>query len=188
MDIPRERVNLRGVEKFGFGVDSVIETIDYTFGLQIEGGDVSGTTTDSMAVIRWSAAESGTANVHTVTQLIAIATMVPQGHHTIVECAWPLTRHKYMDYKIGFYDTLVSKKDHEPIHKELARFNDDQRNKHILVCWDGKADMGLQLDQPTEIDEYRKFAGVRQAYSFCVGGRPRPETIANMLAAHSVTI
>ena len=188
VDIPRERVKCRGVEKFGFGADSVIETIDWTYGLHIEGADVSGTTTDSISVLHWAAVESGWSKVNTVAQLIAIATMVPQGHHTIVECAWPLTRHGYMDYKIGFYDTLVNKKEHEPIHNALATMNSDKRNKHILVCRKNDKDWGVHFDTSSDKEEYRKIAGVRQAYSFCVGGRPRLEGIKNFLIANKAKI
>lgn len=185
VDIPREKVAWRGVEKFRFGTDSVIQTIDWTYGLAIEGADVSGTTTDSIAALRWCAAANGESSVNSWAQLIAIATMVSQGHHTIVECGWPLTRHGYMDYKIGFYETLVtSKKENEGLYNVLVKFNDDRRNNHVIVCTMNGKTRGLHFDKTNEKDEYRKIAGIRQAYSFCVAGKQDSVAIKNFLKAN----
>lgn len=195
MPIPREQVALRGVEKFKFGDDSVIAALDWTYGLQEEGGDVSGTTTDSIAAMRWA---SG-GQVHPVAQLIAIASMVPQGHHTIVECAWPLTRHKYMDYYIGFYDTLVPVGGYARLAGVLKSLDTHHQNKHVLVCramgksdwktWEQRGgriiapvkELALHFDTPDEIAVYRTLAQVRNAYGFCVGGRPTLDGLANLV-------
>lgn len=185
--ITRERVEWRGVEKFKFRVDSVIETIDWTFGLQMEGGDVSGTTADSIAALRWASRSTGLVNP--VAQLIAIATMIPQGHHTIVEAAWPLTRHGYMNYKIGFYETLVSTgQDYDDLRGLLTKWDRDVRNRHMLVCWDvsRRLQLNFWFDKPDEITEYKKIAGVREAYSFCVGVPPNIKSVENMMKVRGV--
>jgi hypothetical protein len=180
MPLMRDRVEWRGAEKFKFGDLSVINIIDYTYGLQIEGGDVSGTTTDSIAALRWA----GGGVEDPLTQLIAIATMVPQGHHTIVECAWPLTREGYMDYCIGFYETLVPGPGlYGSLRSSLEALHDDARNRHLFVTADGVC---FHFDRPDEIKEYRKIAGIRRAYSMCMGGRTNVSGAANMMRAHHV--
>jgi len=201
MPLPRERVSLRGVERFKFGDDSVIATLDWTYGLQEEGADVSGTTTDSIAAMRWA---SG-GHVNPVAQLIAIASMVPQGHHTVTECAWPLTRHGYMDYHIGFYETLVPEGGYAGLANTLEVHNVDARNKHVLVCramaksdwrtWEQRGgrfivpvkELALHFDKPDEIAVYRRLAGIRAAYGFCVGGRPSLDSLTNLVRIHGGT-
>jgi len=80
--------------------------------------------------------------------------MVPQGHHTIVETAWPMTRFNKitnMNYRIGFDDTLA------PGEGAL---------KNALA---------------------RDLAEIRSAYSFCVVGQPRLDTLANYIKAKTRT-
>ena len=183
----RDRVEWRGIEMFKFEIHSVIETIDWAYGLQIEGGDVSGTTTDSIAALRW--AYASTRLINPIAQLMAIATLVPQGHHSIVECAWPLTRHGYMNYKIGFYETLVpAAQGYDDLRASLEHWNNDVRNKHVLVCKDmtRRLKLNFHFEKPDEISEYKKIAGVRDAYSFCVGGHPNINTTENMMRAHGM--
>jgi len=184
VDIPRERVQWRGVERFEFGDDSTISVLDYTFGLAEEGADVSGTTTDSIATLRWAAGGGG---VSSRLQLIAIATMVIQGHHTIAECAWPLTRNGYMDYEIGFYETLLpSKKESGQLYGKLVKWNDDARNRHVLVFKEGGADVCFQFTRRDNLDEYRRLYGIRKAYGFSVGGRTDREGIENYIVSNRV--
>ena len=184
----RKKVKWRGVEKFQFGDHSVVKTIDYTYGLQIEGGDISGTTTDSIAALSW-ASSAGGADEDPIAQLIAIATMVPQGHHTIVECAWPLTRQGYMDYCIGFYDTLVPKgDDYAGLTTALQNANNDGRNRHLFV-FAGSAGMpqNFLFEKPDEIAEYKKIAGVRRAYGICVAGKLDRRGAENVMRSHGVS-
>jgi hypothetical protein len=194
--IPRERVEWRGVELFKFGEDSVIATVDWAYGLQIEGGDVSGTTTDSIAALRWASRQENLVNP--IVQLIALATMVPQGHHTIVECSWPLTRHGYMDYAIGFYGTLAPA-DHAGLQGTLKIFDNDARNRHVLACvataksdwktWPQRGgriiapvkELALHFDRADEIDVYRHLAEIRRAYGFCAGGRPTLDSVTHFV-------
>jgi len=190
--IPRSCVPWRGVELFEFGNDSIIENIDWTYGLQIEGGDVSGTTSDTIAALEWTDREAGSA-VDEVVNLLAIATMVPQGHHTIVECAWPLTRAGKMNYHIGFYNTLVS--DAHDLSETLRLFDDDRRNRHVLVykgedrVLAGEAVRDAQESGVNRVRDprlsYRNLASVRRAYSFCAGGRPRTESLLNFIKIHA---
>jgi hypothetical protein len=176
LPIDRTRVPWRGVERIKFQDLSVIQHIDYTYGLPVQGGDISGTTTDSIQAVKWASAGRG--EVPT-TQLIAIATMVPAGHHTIVECAWPLTRHGYMSYDIGFYGTLAPS-GNGGLRGELEKFDSDTRNQHILAC----VEKIFLFNQPNEIRDYKEIAGIRRAYSICVAGKLDVRTAKNVLASH----
>jgi hypothetical protein len=185
VDIPRDIVRWRGVEKFKFGGRSIMQIIDWTFGLPIEGGDVSGTTTDSIAALRWA----GEDHLNATSQLIAIATMVPQGHHTIVECAWPLTRQGCMNYSIGFYDTLLPAGSnlHE-LESALKPWESDKFNQHVLVATGNmkSATLNFVFESPAEVLAYKAVSNVRGAYGFCSGGRPDLQGLENLLASHGV--
>ncbi len=184
-ELARVHVKWRGVEKFEFGDASVIKTIDYTYGLPIEGADVSGTTADSYAAVKWSL-EKLVPNRDPAVHLIAIATMVPQGHHTIVECAWPLTRQGVMDYHIGFYDTLAPS-GLAALSADLSQFNNDRRNQHLFVLAKGAVQSNFLFNGPGEAAEYKKIAGIRTAYGICAGGVMDKATGVNVLTAHHVS-
>lgn len=165
---------VRGVERFKFEPKSVIAAMDRTFGLKPEGGDVSGTTTDSIHFIQWSgtAVHVSPATLNAL-QLLPIVTMVAQGHHSLLECAYPLSRHGYMDYHIGYYDTLVPQAASDTIKADLSKavasYERDQRNKHVLVWGRGVQKRGVQLEGE-EIDQFKKMARALTAYGFCVKG------------------
>jgi len=165
---------IRGVERFKFESKSVIAAMDRTFGLKPEGGDVSGTTTDSIHFIQWSgtAVHVGTATLNAL-QLLPIVTMVSQGHHSLLECAYPLSRHGYMDYHIGYYDTLVPQAASDTIKADLRKavgpYEQDQRNKHVLVWGRGVQKRGVQLEGE-EVNQFKKMARALTAYGFCVAG------------------
>jgi len=166
---------VRGVEKYKFEPKSVIATIDRTFGLRPEGGDVSGTTTDSIYALRWAGGTAGVnPNILAAFQLLPMVTMVPQGHHAMVECAYPLSRHGYIDYHIGYYKTLVPLKATDRIKQDLekviAQYDSDMRNKHILVWGHGTQEEGVQMATQAEIDDFKRMARVLSAYGFCVAG------------------
>jgi hypothetical protein len=127
----------------------------------VEGADISGTTTDSIYVL-------GGKSIRAELHLLPIATMVPQGHHTILECAYPLTRHGYMNYSVGFYETL------NPVGgravEVLVQFDTPGRNRHVLIWGTGATEEGVQLVTPDEITEFKRMANVRSAYGYCVTG------------------
>ncbi|MBN1569530.1 MAG: hypothetical protein JXA73_16925 [Acidobacteria bacterium] len=172
---------VRGVDKFRFEPKSVIAAINRTFGLRPEGADISGTTTDSLYALNWAGGVAHVSNeVLGIIQLLPLVTMVPQGHHTIVECAWPLTRHKqkdgstYLDYHVGYYSTLAPMNAgaaaHGRIEGILKDFDADERNKHILVWGRGAGEQGVWMSTEEEIAAFKKAANVRSAYAFCVAG------------------
>lgn len=161
----------RGVDKFQFLPKSVIAAIDRTFGLRPEGADVSGTTTDSIYALRWAGGVSGlTQDMTKAIQILPMVTMVPQGHHTMVECAYPLSRHGLIDYHIGYYTTLSPKQSPALFNTVLGPLETSEKNKHILVWGGGAGEQGVQMDRQDEIDAFKKMARVLSAYGFCVTG------------------
>lgn len=165
---------VRGVKKFRFESKSVIGAIDRTFGLRPEGGDVSGTTTDSIYALRWAGGVAGVGpEILGAIQILPLVTMVPQGHHTIVECAYPLSRNGYIDYHIGYYTTLAPKTAGDTaanrFNSVLAPFDEPARNKHILVWGKGSGEQGVEVEGK-EVDAFKKLARVLSAYGFCVAG------------------
>lgn len=165
---------LRGVDRYKFGSQSVINAIDRTFGLKPEGADVSGTTTDSIYALKWGGGLTGVSNdVLAAIQLLPFATMVPQGHHTMVECAYPLSRWGYIDYHIGYYDTLtpinVTEGDASLFRAALALFDRPDINRHVLVWGRGNGERGVQMEGD-EVEEFKPMAKVLNAYGFCVTG------------------
>ena len=183
--IPRENVKWRGVERFSFGERSVIDVIDWTYGLPVEGANISGTTTDSIAALRWADKYN---QVNPIAQLIAIATMVPQGHHSIVECAWPLTRHGYMNYVIGFYETLIPDDagDYGKLKPSLESLNNDSRNRHVLAYLREGKEIKMEFNTQDEINAYKRIAGVRTAYGFCVAGKPYYNSVIGLLEGKKI--
>lgn len=161
----------RGIDKFQFLPKSVIAAIDRTFGLRPEGGDVSGTTTDSIYALRWAGGVSGlTQDMIKAIQLLPMVTMVPQGHHTMVECAYPLSRHGVIDYHIGYYTTLAPIQSPDLFDAVLGPLDRSERNKHILVWGRGAGEQGVEMNGQDEIDAFKKMARVLSAYGFCVTG------------------
>lgn len=159
----------RGIDKFQFLPKSVIAAIDRTFGLRPEGGDISGTTTDSIYALRWAGMTAGlTQDLVKAIQILPLVTMVPQGHHTMVECAYPLSRHGIIDYHIGYYTTLAPK--HSPGLYNGVLGPLEKRSKHVLVWGRGRGEQGVQMDQQDEITAFKKLARVLSAYGFCVAG------------------
>lgn len=144
----------RGVERYTLGDHSVIGAIDRTFGLKPEGGDISGTTTDSIYAMDWAASVVGRVSeeVLQAIQLLPLATMVYQGHHAILECAYPLSRWHYMDYHIGYYTTLTPiapknkgqatvrsfKAAQERVKAALAPFDAFVLNDRVKKAWEGR--------------------------------------------------
>lgn len=177
---------VRGIERWSLTPDSVIGAIDKTYGLPA-GGDVSGTTTDSMCILE-TIGDLGDSPQLWALQLIALATLVHAGHHTIVECAYPLTRHKLIDYKIGFYSSLTPNEETELVKdfgKTLEQYDDKMPN---VLLWEdskkvvrtGKSSLsivpsnrtkfGIEFDKDESNTLKKNFFKVRNAYSMCAGG------------------
>jgi hypothetical protein len=180
----------RGVDRFRIeaGTDgSVIGNLDYTFGAEMKGADISGTTTDSIYILKYAAEASRRSEKLGLLQLLPIATMVPAGHHSLMECAYPLTREGYINYQIGYYETLVPKAFQNVLDlSELANRGDEI---HVVVSrdWWGR-EAGLLMNKRDEIDDFRKMAGIRAAYSFCSAGILNGTTLLNVMESHKCKV
>lgn len=163
----------RGVDRFRFLEHSVVAAMDRTFGLRPEGADVSGTTTDSIYALRWAGAEASVGpDLVLAVQLLPLVTMVPQGHHTMVECAHPLSRRGIIDYHIGYYTTLAPVQSPHLFDPVLGALDGSDRNKHVFIWGRGAGQQGVRFDRGDEIVAFKKVARVLSAYGFCVAGGP----------------
>ncbi len=150
---------------------STVKKIDSTFGLA-EGCDISGTTADSIFFMKHvqsfiNGLPEGIPNhILPVIQLLPLATMASQGHHTILECALTLTLNRITAYRIGFYSTL------RPLHVALPGeltnvFNaaeQDIRNKHIICYWEDGKLQGIHYNKQDEIDQLKKVCLANDAF------------------------
>jgi len=95
---------------------STVKKIDFAFALP-EGCDISGTTADSIFFVEHMRNFIGDAVLNQMTnitkadirtiQLLPVASMVSQAHHTLLECALTLTLNKFINYHAGYYETLI---------------------------------------------------------------------------------
>jgi len=104
-----------GMENTRLQDRSTVKKIDFAFALP-EGCDISGTTADSIFFVDHMARFVGAEALQQMTgvtqkdintiQLLPVATMVSQAHHTLLECALTLTLNGFMKYHAGYYETL----------------------------------------------------------------------------------
>jgi len=176
----------RGVDKFNFAEQSVMGALDRTFGLAIKGADVSGTTTDSMYALKYACEACSESQHYNLLMLLPIATMVPAGHHSLIECAYPLSRWNHIDYHVGYYDTLVPTKcaggDKSVLASALSAFNAEADKIHVLVYRDAFGQQkGLQMEGKEEIDEFKRLAKVLSAYGWCLSSGLNEQLVANVM-------
>ena len=91
----------RGITSSKLAEHDTVKKIDQMFALP-EGASISGTTADSIFCCDIATSKTLTGWL----QLLPIATMVAQYHHTVLECALTLTLNKKVAYRIGFYTSL----------------------------------------------------------------------------------
>jgi hypothetical protein len=128
---------------------SNISIINRLFGLTW-GCDISGTTCDEIfALDEWGKKFLG--EEYTMLPLGAI---VHNCHHTILEVALPLSIDKRIDYKIGFYETLIPKKglprDLTGIKSAIRLANDRMKGKHMLRYYKNMRPVGCFRFEPNE--------------------------------------
>ena len=120
---------------------SVSLKLDRVFGL-MPGATISGTTTDLMFFMDTFASS----DPDPIYYLAAVAGIVSQGHHTILEVALPLAFNGWIDYKIGLYSTLLpeGKGKNRPetkhtatskIRRILKAYENNDMNNRILVYY-----------------------------------------------------
>ncbi len=147
-----------GFAKITLNDKSTVKKIDSTFGLA-EGCDISGTTADALFFFRHvnvfidGLPEMIPNELLPVIQLLPMATMASQGHHTILECGLTLTLNKVIDYRIGFYTTLMpTGSTNGTLQGIFNAAEKDARNKHILCFWDNNELQGIHYDTSEELN------------------------------------
>ncbi len=103
-----------GIRRYILEPRSTTRKIDLVFGLP-PGADISGTTADSIffmesvdSFLRTVGGPRAAAhNLGPMLQLLAPATMVALGHHTVLESALTLTLNGIINYSIGYYSTMM---------------------------------------------------------------------------------
>ena len=116
LDNRRLQDDFAGMDKTKLKDKSTVKKIDFAFALP-EGCDISGTTADSIFFVDHMAKFVGPQVLQQMTgvtkkdintiQLLPVATMVSQAHHTLLECALTLTLNKFIKYHAGYYETLI---------------------------------------------------------------------------------
>jgi hypothetical protein len=174
-----ERVNakLRGVSLNTLLPGSTVRAMDRMFGLP-EGADISGTTADNLfafeTVMNATKMLKKDQQQPAVLNLLPIAAMVSQYHHTVLECALTLTMNGVINYQIGFYKTLYPavsvnlendelKEVKQNVYNVLASAEDDKRNRHMLVYQTREGDMqAWHMKTEPEISSYRSLVKVNE--------------------------
>jgi hypothetical protein len=132
--------------------NSNVLKIDKLFGL-LTGADISGTTSDTTFVLEaW-----GAGLLHSAYYLVPAASIVYNCHHTLVEVALALSLNKVIDYRIGYYTTLLPQGGTPPelnaIGDYLRFAENDQRNRHFLIWYENHSPAGcIHFDRPWEKD------------------------------------
>ena len=144
---------------------STVKRIDSVFGLA-EGCGISGTTADSIFFMQHVSdflagmqENIGTTNMPFI-QLLPLATMGAQGHHTVLECALTLTLNNIINYKVGFYRSLKPLRGTYPdsLRTVFQAAEKDSKNKHILSFWNSNRSKleGLHFNTRQDIDRLEK--------------------------------
>ncbi len=162
-----------------------ILNMDYLFGLR-DVCSISGTTADTAFVLnQWG--HQFTNGVHTLSEdfyILPVGSIAAFHHHSILEVALALAAREYIDYKIGFYQTLlprVTGHSDEKIRGQLMtilnKYDSEMRqyDLHFLVYYANLVpEGGIVFATPYEIMQFEKsaIADVRKlAAAMAYGGR-----------------
>ncbi len=121
-----------GAARFQLTDASTVSRIDHVFGL-VPLADISGTTTDS---IYFTERFAGPTAQDKVFYLLPLATIVGPAHHSLLEVALSLSINRIVDYRIGFYTTLLpagAARGAERIRAALVLAEASPMNRRMLV-------------------------------------------------------
>ena len=158
LDVKRVQGGFSGIGKVRLKDESTVKKIDCAYGLA-EGCDISGTTADSIFFFDYVSKfiaglpEAIPPQDLPLIQLFPMATMGSQGHHTVLECALTLTQNKLIEYRVGFYSTLMPPATNNTALQQLfLRYENDPRNTHMLTWWDERNTKlnGVHFNKPWE--------------------------------------
>lgn len=133
-----------------------LSIINRLFGLTW-GCDISGTTCDQVyAIDRWGVDTLG----HPAYALLPLGVIVHNCHHTLLEVALPLSINDRIDYRIGFFDTLVPRQglpeELKGIKSAIEQANNLMRGKHLLRYYANQKPAGCFRFEPNEIQKLRR--------------------------------
>ncbi|QTA81214.1 Uncharacterized protein dnl_35450 [Desulfonema limicola] len=124
-----------------------VKIVDEMFGLP-PGADISGTTADHIFTIGSIGRKiyPNEADLVELLNIIPLASMPTGYHHTILEIALTLSMNNIIDYRIGYYTTLLPQnllpRRNNPsikaIWEILARYENSPQNTHMLVYKTGR--------------------------------------------------
>lgn len=126
---------------------STVLKVDRLFGL-LRGADISGSTSEAASILeRW-----GADVLHCAYYLLPMATLVYNGHHTLLEVALTLSLNGICDYRIGFYASLLPDDAPAELEAIVAALNDAQAEaEHFVVYFENSQPAGcLLFDQGWE--------------------------------------
>jgi len=135
-----------------------LSIINRLFGLSW-GCDISGTTCDQVfALEKWG--RRAAILEHDAYMLLPLGAIVHNMHHTLLEVALPLSMNGVIDYRIGFFDTLIPR---QGLPVELNRIqglveaaNSKMRDKHLLRYYSNGRPVGCFRFNQTEISRLKK--------------------------------
>jgi len=180
-----------GMERYDLEEGSVIGRMSLAFGLKPEGGDISGTTTDSIYALDWASLQTQNPRIAVllpILQLLPLVTMVYQGHHALLECAVPLSlkpderlqRIRYLDYSIGYYTTLwplnQRATDAGEVCEILKKYEESplSRNNHVLT-WKEQGRPCGWIMQGADLEKFMEVARVNEIYKIIKSDWPGNE-------------
>lgn len=164
LDAKRVQGGFSGIQKVRLKDESTVKKIDCAYGLA-EGCDISGTTADSIFFFDYvnsfiaGIPEMISPDDLPIIQLFPMATMGSQGHHTVMECALTLTQNGIIDYRVGFYSTLMPPgAQHQTLKNLFSKYESDPRNVHMLCWWDEHFTKlsGMRFDKPWEQQQLKR--------------------------------
>ena len=126
---------------------STVLKVDRLFGL-LRGADISGSASEGASILeRW-----GSDLLHSAYYLLPLASLVYNGHHTILEVALTMSLNKIMDYHIGFYSSLLPDNAPPELDNIVAALQDaEDRADHFVVFFKDSQPAGcLLFDQISE--------------------------------------
>jgi hypothetical protein len=192
----RQPGEFAGIKGTGLLNLSTVKKIDFVFGLP-EGCDISGTTADSIFFMRHVNAfieglpERISADMIPLVQLLPVATMVSQAHHTLLECALTLTLNGILSYHVGFYTTLMPPDaGYPPLQAVFETFERDMRNKHFLCYRDSQRNCleGCLYKDPADVRTFREAARVGLPFMSVFHGLPFGLSRKQLFGVHRFSV
>lgn len=144
--------------------DSVLK-IDQFFGLR-DICSISGTTADVMYAINvfGKKAVNGLEDLDEIYRVLPFGTIAGFHHHSVLEVALPQSLRGYIDYRIGFYTTIVPEKAGDsPLSRSVKNATAEHERYvalnglHMICFYDkGFPEGGIVLVGPSEVDRFYK--------------------------------